>query len=266
MSDPVNTIPDIERLVKAQNDAPLIKEAVALVNGQHFDYRVKSDSNGRTLGELLTPPRPAALKVSTLTGFLDAIAAEAAVTEKAIIHVEDYLTVSVKSAACDVYGVRDTLLTAKHQPIDAFKFDEYYGDAAKFIIGLQVAFLQTDELLYLIKVASNLKSGNTVHVEDDGFSQSVTLKAGEVSTAEVKIKPRIKLIPIRSFDELYFAEADKGGMAVQSEFLIRFKQTPDQTPAIALFNVDGTKWQGETMRAIKNYLAKNLPGGTAILA
>ena len=120
-----------------------------------------------------------------------------------------------------------------------------------------MAFLETEELLWLIRVASNLKAGNTVSVQDDGFSQTVTLKAGEVSTAEVKVKPRIKLIPIRTFAE---------AAPVQSEFLIRFKQTPDQTPSIALFNVDGTKWQGETMQSIKNYLAKNLPEGTPILA
>jgi hypothetical protein len=253
----INTIPDIERLVKAQNAAPLIESDVALVNGQHFDYRIKSDNFGRTLGELLTPPRPAKLNVSTLTGFLDAIAAETIGYGPTVIHVEDYLTVSVKSTACDVYGVRDTLLTAKHTPIDAFRFDEYYNDPARFIIGLQVAFLQTDELLKLIRIASNLKAGNTVQVEDDGFSQTVTLKAGEVSTAEVKVPPRIKLIPIRTFPEAAPAE---------TEFLIRFKQTPDQTPAIALFNVDGTKWQSDTMLSIKAYLAKNLPEGTPILA
>jgi hypothetical protein len=112
-------------------------------------------------------------------------------------------------------------------------------------------------MLQLIKIASNLKAGNTVHMEDDGFSQTVTLKAGEVSTAEVKIPPRITLIPLRTFPEAPPAE---------SQFLIRFKQTPDQTPGIALFNVDGTKWQGDTMRAIKIYLEKNLPKGTPILA
>ena len=168
-----------------------------------------------------------------------------------------------KDTANDIYGARDTMLTAQCPAPDAFVFDQYYSDPAKFIIGLKVAFLQTDELLYLIRVASNLKAGNSVSAQDDGFSQTITLKAGEVSTAEVKIKPRIKLIPIRSFSELYFAE---GGRAVESDFLIRFKQTPDQTPSIALFNVDGTRWQGEIMRSIKDYLAKNLPEGLPILA
>lgn len=256
MSETAYVVQDLERLIKAQEDVTLVKE-ISLDNGQKFVYRTKRDSSGCTLGELLTPPRPSTLMVSTLTGFVDAITAKAVGEAAGIVHVEDYLTVSAKSAVCDVYGVRDTLLTAKHKPVDAFRFDEYYADPARFIIGLQVAFLQTEELLYLIKVASNLKAGNSVQAADDGFSQTITLKAGEVSTAEVKIQPRIKLVPLRTFSE---------AAPVTSEFLIRFKQTPEQTPAIALFNVDGTKWQGETMQAIKAYLAKSLPKSTTIIA
>jgi hypothetical protein len=255
------TILEIERLVKAQDDVSLTANSIQLVNGTKLDYRINSGPNGRTLGDIIKPPANDQLKVSTLTGFIDAFNAgiipESVKADQLIVHVEDYLTVSLRAAACDLYGDRETLLVAKHTPIDAFKFDAFYSDPAKFIIGLQVAFLQTEELLWLIKVASNLKAGNTVAVEDDGFSQTVTLKAGEVSTAEVKVKPRIKLVPIRTFTE---------APEVESEFLIRFQQTPQQTPSIALFNVDGTKWQGDTMRAIKTYLEKNLPKGTPILA
>ena len=36
--------------------------------------------------------------------------------------------------------------------------------------------------------------------------------------------------------------------------------------AIAIFAVDGTKWQGECMRAIADYLRKHLPENSVILA
>jgi hypothetical protein len=250
------TILEIERLVKAQQDAPL-SSAQTLSNGESRVYAVDSDSNGRTLGKEITPPRPNELRVTTITGFLDAIAGGVLGAENLILHVEDYLTVSAKAAKTDFYGVRDTLLTAKHTPAGEFTFDHFYSDPARFIIGLQVSFLQTEELLRLIRIASNLKAGNTVQVADDGFSQTVTLKAGEVSTAEVKIEPRIKLIPIRTFPEIN---------PVESEFLIRFQQTPNQTPSIALFNLEGTKWQGDTMRAIKKYLDKELDGKFPVIA
>jgi hypothetical protein len=102
-----------------------------------------------------------------------------------------------------------------------------------------------------------LKAGNTVQVDDDGFGQTVTLKAGEVNTVEKKIEPRIKLIPLRTFSECN---------PVESEFLIRFQQTRDQTPSIALFDLEGTKWQGDLMRSIKKYLVDNLPENVPVLA
>jgi hypothetical protein len=253
-------IREVAQLVKQGQDLGLTQVVNSSFDGKSASYEHKIDAtqNGRVLGAPLVPFRPAALKVTTLTGFLDAVAAGCASDMSGrVVHVEDYLTVSVKSAYSDTYGVRDTVLTAKHMPIDAFQFDTYYADPAKFIIGLQVAFYQTDESLYLIRLASNLKAGNTVHTMDDGFSQSVTIKTGEVSAAEVPVKPRIKLLPIRTFPE---------PAPVMGEFLIRFKQAPDQAPSIALFNVDGTKWQAETMRSIKAYLAENLPQGTPILA
>lgn len=253
-------IREIVQLSKQSEDLDLLQPVTGVFDGKSagYEYKVAATANGRELGAVIQPFRPVTLKVTTLTGLADAIAAGCAGDLSGrVVHVEDYLTVSVKAAYADAYGVRDTVITAKHQPIDAFRFDDYYADPAKFIIGLQVAFYQTENILYLIRVASNLKAGNTVHVQDDGFTQSITLKAGEVSTAEVKIQPRIKLLPIRTFSE---------AAPVEGEFLIRFKQTPDQTPAIALFNVDGTKWQAETMRSIKDYLAENLQAGIAILA
>lgn len=238
-----------------------------------YEFRSKPTEYGRELGDVVRPFHPAELKVTTLTGFLDAIAAGIGCVSAAvagltaeghapgppmpIVHVEDYLTVTLKAAESDRWGTRDLFLTAKHPEHNAFAFDEYYTDPSKFIIGLQTSFLATEELLYLIRLASNLKAGNSVQTEDDGFSQTITLKAGEVQTAEVKVKPKVRLIPIRTFPEVN---------PVESEFLIRFKQTPQQTPAIALFNTEGEKWKGDTMRSIKKYLAENLPSALPVLA
>ena len=65
------------------------------------------------------------------------------------------------------------------------------------------------------------------------------------------------MIPLRTFAECN---------PVESEFLIRFQQTRDQTPSIALFDLEGTKWQGELMRSIKKYLVENLPAEVPVLA
>lgn len=245
-------INEVERLVHAGELTPKLSEPVTLPwegTDESYLFRTKIESNGaRGLGDVVKPFYPPILKSTTLTGFMDSVEADAGGDLKdKIVHVEDYLTVHLKQLKSDRWGVRHTLLTAVHTPIDAFVFDQFCTDPSKFIIGLQVAFLQTDELLNLIKLVSVLKAGNSVQTNDDGFTQTVTVKQGEIGAADVKMPPRVKLVPIRTFSE---------ANAVQTEFLVRFKQTPDQTPAVALFNVDGTKWKGDTMRAIKSYLEK----------
>ena len=269
-------IEKVAALARAADEAPLT-EALSLPwqgKDETYEFRTQPSEHGRSLGDVVQPFHPATLGVTTLTGFLDAIAAgiggipadpaqgataglQPPPPPLPIVHVEDYLTVTLKAVQSDRWGSRDVFLSAKHPEYNAFKFDQYYQDPAKFIIGLQTSFLTTDELLVLIKIASNLKAGNTVQTEDDGFHQTVVLKAGEVQTTEKRIEPRIKLIPLRTFPEVN---------PVESEFLIRFQQTPQQTPSIALFNVEGDKWKGDTMRSIKKYLVDHLPAGVPVLA
>lgn len=251
-------IDKIQQLVLAGEDANLAQAHNLESNGQSRDYLFQTipGPHGRKLGDVIQPFRAPKLEVSTLTGFVDAIKAGVCGDIKTgkIIHVEDYLNVSVKDTSSDAYGVRNTLLKATHTPIDAFKFDTYYEDPQKFIIALQVAFLQTNELLYLIKIASNLKAGNSVETKDDGFSQTVTVKRGEIGTVDLDVPPRMKLVPLRSFSESYESNP------VESEFLLRFKQGQGQQPIIALFAIDGAKWQAQIMQSIKHYLAKHLEG------
>lgn len=242
----------ITELARQAAEHPLIEATKELYDGAQVDYqrRVKTTANGRELGDLLDPRRPVALEVSTLTGFNEAVkSGVTAELDKRIIHVRDYRTVELRTKLCDQYGVRDTLIKAVHQPIDAFTFDSYYTDTAKFIIGIQVAFYQTDNSMTLIKLASSLSAESSITVNDDGFSQTVHIKENSVTAAQdVKIPPRLKLIPMRTFAE---------PAPVESEFLVRFKQV-NGVPSIALFNVDGTKWQGEIMQAIKAYLHKHI--------
>lgn len=222
-----------------------------------FVHKVEPTQYGAKLGEVIEPFRPAKLEVSTLTGFVDAIKGGVCGDKgNRVIHVEDYLTVSVKSATCDEYGKRDTLLVAKYKPSGAFAFEQYYNDPQKFIIAFQAGFYISDpDGPYLIRIASNLSAQSSIHAADDGINQVVTMKAGEIKTLEHNLKPRVKLLPRTTFDEV---------APVEREFLIRLRQTADQTPSIALHAVDGTKWEGENMRAIKDYLGGQLTDWTIL--
>lgn len=258
-------VTEVERIVKQAQDLDLTEVHELTLDGEtrKFRFRIDPTQNGRKLGEIVSPPRPAKLEVETLTGLIDAVIAGVAgvpedVIKTRIFHVEDHHTVSVQSVACDHYGIRDKYVVAKYTPPGNFDFDQYMP-SEKFIIALETSFLMLDgdDMMYVKKLVSNLKAGDTVHAQDDGVNQSVTIKTGEVQTAEVKVKARVKLTPIRTFAEV---------APVESEFLIRLKPAPSGLPYVALFNLNGLKWQAETMQSIKKYLVDHLADGTLVLA
>jgi hypothetical protein len=249
----LDAMKEVERLHALGQEKPLTETLSYDYDGKPHTYihGVNVGTNGRTLGDAVQPFRPAKLDVSTLTGFIDAIKA-GVIGDAAgkLVHVEDYLTVSVKRALCDPFGKRDTLLTAKHTPLDAFKFGRYYEDPQEFVIAFQVGFhLNDPDGAYLLKLASNLNSISSIGTTDDGINQTIVVKQGEIKTAEVNLKPRLKLIPKTTFDE---------AAAVEREFLLRVQPSRLGAPSLALFAVDGTKWQGDAMQAIKAYLHKHL--------
>lgn len=219
------------------------------VEGDVFLYRNNPTENGRQLGDIIAPPQPDTLTVKTITALRDLILATKPDPKVYGIHVETETTVALKALSPDRYGRRACLAKAMYTPLDCFTFGEHSSDTQKFIIGIQIAFLQTDESQNLIKLVSALKAGASVATEDDGFSQRVTVKTGEVSTADIKVPPRMKLIPIRTF-----AEASP----IQSEFLIRFKVGPQGQAMPALFDLEGNKWKGEAMQSIKAALTSLL--------
>lgn len=229
-----------------------------------YDYIIEPTQFGPKLGAVVKPLRAPKLEVSTLTGFLDAIAAGVAgepntLSSRRIVHVVDYLTVALKTTVPDNFGVRDTLLEAKFVPAGTFKFDEFQT-AEKFLIDLRTQFLfvEGDDSLLVQAIASNLKAGRTVHSQDDGVNQTVTLQLGQVETIEKNIPKTVKLTPIRTF-----AEAPP----VQADFMLRLKPQGDtQLPLIALYNLGGSKWQGEAMLAIKSFLSGKVPDSVPIIA
>ncbi len=251
-------IKEIQALTQRSEKADICQFTTELFDGQTQTYMrlLEPGPHGRKLGGILTPPRPASLSLTTLTGLVDAIKAGAAGDmSKRLVHVEDYLKVAVKSTYSDPFGIRDTLLQATYKPNGAFQFDTYYNDPEKFIIALQAGFYMNDDAVYVQKIASGLVAvQGELSTEDDGFSQKVAIKTGEIRTKEAHIKPRVKLIPRRTFDE---------AAPVESEFLVRLKADP---MSIAIFSVDGTKWQGECMRSIAKWLKENLPAETPIVA
>ncbi len=264
LKDTLNRIVELVR--QGDNREHLTTEIFQDFDGEShlYEYAIAPTANGPEFGKVIAPFRVPKLKVQTLTGFIDAIEAGIAgepgkLGELRIVHVADHLNVLLKTKKSDYFGVRDVLVHAEHTPAGAFEFDKYMTPEI-FLIQLQTQFLflEGDDALYLQRVVSNLKTGDSVHAQDDGVNTSVTLKVGQVESAEHVLKSRVKLTPIRTFAE---------AAPVQAEFLLRLKgQGSNQLPLVALYNLGGIKWQNDAMLSIKKYLEDHLPQGLPVLA
>jgi hypothetical protein len=228
----------------------------ARVNGR--EYAVTPLEDGAKLGDLILPPVAAKLSVKSLTGFVDAFMADVDEfrADRFAVQVLDHETVSLISLQADEYGRRHEWLRAVSEEKNPFPFDSYQS-SENFLINLQRGFMPTDNIVELQKLASALTNESSISTQDDGLSQTLSVKQGAVTRATVNLPPRIKLFPYRTFREID---------PVESEFMVRLKGEPMKMPTIALVEVDCSRWKMDTALMVKNWLVKQLPSGTVVIA
>ena len=137
--------------------------------------------------------------MNTLTALVDYIKGKPEeLRESSIIHVVSPTKVLLYSGLIDERN-RETLIDAR-AIVNEFSFDSYY-DQERFLIELQANFVETDDLITIMQVAGNIKSGTTANYSDDGVSQKTTIKTG-VELADVIVPNPVKLRPYRTFAEI----------------------------------------------------------------
>ena len=193
------------------------------------------------------PSLPEGVEVCTLSGF-------AALVEEKIddlktadffIHVVDHRTVELVAADTDKYGRRLTLITAKPVEFEGFRFGQWITQE-DFIIAVAARFAATDDKQYVLATASSLTTAATSVSEDDGFTQSATVKAGMKTAETIKLKGVVELAPFRTFPEV--------GQPISS-FVFRAKQTPTG-PNLMLVEADGGKWKIDAINEVRSALSK----------
>ena len=244
---------------KSLNGAP--RPVTVDVRGETF--AVKADG---TLGDLVPPVLPIApvatpvLQLSTLSGLVAAFTADLDGFSKlgaSAVQVESFDSVALVSLQADEWGRRHVWARAKSTEINPFRFAEYM-DPETFLITVQAGFMPIDgDFTTMLKLCSSLKAGNSVQVADDGYSQKVVIKEGDVRHGEVSLPPRITLRPYRTFREVD---------PIESDFLLRFKAQKDALPQVALIPVDAGRWKPDTAWQVQGWLKRNLPDGTTIIA
>ncbi len=114
----------------------------------------------------------------------------------------------------------------------------------KFIVGIQSQFVQSDTTAAILSMVGRIRAGAEQVVEDDGVTQSVTVKAGIAKEGWEKVPNPVVLRPFRTFPEVEQPE---------SKFILRVDASG---PEAALYEADGGVWKDEATANIKRFLSE----------
>jgi len=178
-------------------------------------------------------------------------------TERELMVVVDgHARVIVRMANYKNDNKSPVLVLAVPTPFEGFPFNRYLS-AEEFSIFLMTRFVPTERLQALWRLTSTLTSSEVYTSQDDGISQTTTLKKGAATHLVEQIQSVWVLEPFRIFHELE---------QPPSPFLFRLKYVKDQLPQCALFETDGGIWRLKAHRSIEAYLREQLGPDFIIVA
>jgi hypothetical protein len=217
------------------------------------------------IGKLIYTDRPLALlkgpltqtvEVSTLDGFTRLIEAgmDDLTDQNLFVHVVTPTQIELVDLRSDLTGQRQIWIRADYSKVFKFPFG-IWTDAEPFTIALQSMFQvaridgkKTDDLEYVIKMASSVSASEALTLADDGISQHVATAKGIALKDHTTLKNRVVLAPYRTFPEV-----DQP----LSSFVFRVKEDSGRI-LFALFEADGGRWRIDAMETLKNYLQTKL--------
>ena len=189
-------------------------------------------------------PRVSELTFHTLDGLIYALKAEYKnFNGPLLIDVNDEESVTVYSAVQSTDRKREIPYRVSAELIE-IPFNLRL-DYETMMITLKSKFVETPELLELVKLLGTITEENSATASDDGFTQSVVVRKGIAMKEGKTVKPIVKLKPYRTFNEVDQPE---------SEFLVRLSDGAQ----VALYEADGGAWKLQARRNVADYLKENL--------
>ena len=193
---------------------------------------------------VIKEPTVETMEFHTLNGLIYTLRSEHAnFNGPLIINVKDEDTVVVYAAVNSSDRQREIPYEASAELIDV-PFDRRLSYEA-MMIALRSKFVETPELLDLVKLLGTITEENSATAADDGFTQTVVVRKGIVTKGTTAVKPIVKLKPYRTFNEVDQPE---------SEFLVRLSDGAQ----VALYEADGGAWKLQARRNVADYLKENL--------
>ena len=118
-------------------------------------------------------------------------------------------------------------------------------DYETMMITLKSKFVETPELLALVKLLGSITEESSATASDDGFTQNVVVRKGIAMKENKPVKPIVKLKPYRTFNEVDQPESD---------FLVRLSEGG----YVSLYMADGGAWMLEARKNVAKYLKEGL--------
>lgn len=226
----------------------MIKEALRYIVGLGETQTLSFNGDNYTNREIYRVEGPVAqeIRTTTLTSIVDYIKNNVDDNKMSdrnlLIHIKSPNTVVLESDL-NKDRKRETYIVAEALTPD-INFDRFM-DAEKFNIMLQSSFVENKDRAIVLKVAGNIKDEAVKTYGDDGTSQTVSIKTGVASIADVVVPNPVFLAPYRTFPEVEQPD---------SRFIFRMKDGAQ----CALFEADGGAWRNVAMDLIKEYLEDQL--------
>lgn len=238
-----------------ENVAELAKRAAEV---QEFKYTTPGGNGERrftdkTLVEVRLDPRmPEAIKFGALTPFRDYLLADEAATGLLVCVVSPYRVDAFSKLEGTDKHLRRLVAIAECQPSTAgFRFNAF-EEMSPFNIALQTCFVPSEgRIEELRKFSASVKADAEIRIDDDGFSQQVTAKAGVAAVTGVQVQNPWELAPWRTF-----AEVEQP----LSPFILRFQREDGEPVEAGLFETGNQQWRNVAIARVAAWLRTGMPG------
>lgn len=193
---------------------------------------------------VLPEPHVNTLTFHTLDGLVNSLLEEyTGFIGPLLIDVRDEETVAVYSSISRADRQREIPYEVRAEIVE-IPFNRKL-DYETMMITLKSKFVETPELLELVKLLGTITEENSATASDDGFTQTVIVRKGIMLHENKAVNPIRKLKPYRTFNEVDQPE---------SEFLLRLSEGG----GVALYEADGGAWKLQARRNVAEYLKNSL--------
>ena len=215
-----------------------VQEIISLAKAETFQINGQTYTDGNLRRVPPHVDRPESIKLNGLDSICKIVRDELHKFSTTIfIQVDDFDHVNVMTSYLEDFS-RNHLYSAR---ADVPGIKKGWRDRETLLIELRSLFIPNEGTGYLLDLLSKMTNENNVSSTGNGVTQTVEARQGIALNAKVQVKPKVELIPFRTFLEV---------SQPSSEFLIRVNENGE----IGLFEADGGVWKLEAKRNIMTYL------------